>query len=318
MTNKSKIMIIGKNLVSIITVIKKHWPEHIPFLNKSLNQLSEDALNNADSSAEIILKVYSQRIDEIVINYKKTCKVMLEEELFFRRNKEYRFKTLQEVDNYFKDKDNFHKVYYDGLLLSQIIWANHAESNFYLQKVCNNLSPNSLLEIGCGHGLLINQLAKSLSKTNCSAWDINQEAVLNTSKISQIMGLENKVNVSINDFCNYENEKCCSKKFEVIVLFEILEHIENPLKALLQIRNILEKNGKLIVSIPINSPAPDHIVLFEDDKQIDKLALDSQLFVEKKVLIPQTGYDINKAIQKKATITYFGLWSLRNYEQGKS
>lgn len=318
MTNKSKIRIIGKNLVSIITVIKKHWPEHIPFLNKSLNQLSEDVLNNADSSADIILKVYSQRIDEIVINYKKTCKVMLEEELFFRRNKEYRFKTLQEVDNYFNEKDNFHKVYYDGLLLSQVLWANHAESNFYLQKVCNNLSPESLLEIGCGHGLLINQLAKLLSKTSCSAWDINQEAVENTSKMSEIMGLENKVNVSINDFCNYENEKCCSKKFQVIVLFEILEHIENPLKALLQIRNILEKNGKLIVSIPINSPAPDHIVLFEDDKQIDKLALDSQLFVEKKVLIPQTGYDIDNAIQKKATISYFGIWSLRNYEQGES
>ena len=304
----------GQSITSIIETIDKIWPEHIPFINKSLNQLSIEALSNADNSAKIILKVYHKRIEEIIINYKKTCEVILEEELFFRRNKEYRLKTVKEVDKYFNKINFLHNVYYDGLLLSQILWANHAESNSMLQKICKNLNPQSLLEIGCGHGLLINQLAQLLDKTECSAWDINNNAILNTIKMSELLCLRNRIDVSNNDFSDNNVSERISKKFEVVVLFEIIEHLENPKKALISIKNIIKNKGKLIVSIPINSPAPDHIILFKNDKEIDRLAFESGLNVEKRFLIPQTGYNINKALLKKATISYLGVWSVSDHE----
>ena len=43
-----------------------------------------------------------------------------------------------------------------------------------------------------------------------------------------------------------------SGSFDLIILSEVLEHLAEPLKALLEINRVLKKNGSLIVSVPYN------------------------------------------------------------------
>jgi 2-polyprenyl-3-methyl-5-hydroxy-6-metoxy-1,4-benzoquinol methylase len=72
-----------------------------------------------------------------------------------------------------------------------------------------------------------------------------------------------------------------SKKYDTVLLLEVLEHLENPLKALEIIRTIINPTGKLILSVPnpyntdqiasvlhndINIENQNHIAMFGDNE----------------------------------------------------
>ncbi len=43
-------------------------------------------------------------------------------------------------------------------------------------------------------------------------------------------------------------------KYDIVTAFEVIEHLYNPLHMLLQISNILNKNGRLYLSTPVGKP----------------------------------------------------------------
>lgn len=49
---------------------------------------------------------------------------------------------------------------------------------------------------------------------------------------------------------NIEREVKLEKKYDYIVAFEVLEHLKNPLKALINIKKLLKKDGILVFSTP--------------------------------------------------------------------
>jgi hypothetical protein len=57
-------------------------------------------------------------------------------------------------------------------------------------------------------------------------------------------------------------------KSNVIVLGEILEHLEDPLKVLNKVSNHLSSGGLIWITIPINAPAIDHISLFRSKEEV--------------------------------------------------
>ncbi len=49
---------------------------------------------------------------------------------------------------------------------------------------------------------------------------------------------------------NLEKKNNLNKKFDNIIIFNVLEHIHNDFKAIKELKKILNKNGKLIISTP--------------------------------------------------------------------
>tara|TARA_Y100001970_G_scaffold37049_1_gene45708 strand:- start:74 stop:754 length:681 start_codon:yes stop_codon:yes gene_type:complete len=49
---------------------------------------------------------------------------------------------------------------------------------------------------------------------------------------------------------NLEKKNNLNKKFDNIIIFNVLEHIHNDIKAISELKKILKKNGKLIISTP--------------------------------------------------------------------
>ena len=49
---------------------------------------------------------------------------------------------------------------------------------------------------------------------------------------------------------NLEKKNNLNKKFDNIIIFNVLEHIHNDSKAIIELKKILNKNGKLIISTP--------------------------------------------------------------------
>jgi 2-polyprenyl-3-methyl-5-hydroxy-6-metoxy-1,4-benzoquinol methylase len=66
------------------------------------------------------------------------------------------------------------------------------------------------------------------------------------------------------DIFDYEPEL----KYDFITMGEIIEHLENPKELLLKMKNLLTDNGLCFKTIPINSPAIDHIYIFRDQHEI--------------------------------------------------
>jgi len=97
----------------------------------------------------------------------------------------------------------------------------------------------SLLEIGCGRGLLLKKLKRDYLVKGI---DISRSAIKSASKFIE----KNRLKVM-----NIE-ESQINGRYDVILAFDVLEHLKNPKRAIIKIRNSLKKEGVLILSVPNN------------------------------------------------------------------
>lgn len=95
------------------------------------------------------------------------------------------------------------------------------------------------LEVGCAIGAFSKLLKERGFKV--VATDISEYIIEKAKKLQT--GIEFKV-LDIGKGMNPE------EKFDYIFSFEVLEHIKNPKKALLNMKRVLKKNGVLIFSTP--------------------------------------------------------------------
>lgn len=100
--------------------------------------------------------------------------------------------------------------------------------------------PASLLEIGCGSGAFLEKITSVVP--NVEGIDINDEAL----KVCRGKGLNvTRCDISSSDVC-----KLTGKKYEMVVLFEVIEHLDNPGDVFRFIDGILAENGIMIMAMP--------------------------------------------------------------------
>ncbi len=101
----------------------------------------------------------------------------------------------------------------------------------------NNIS---FLDIGCGGGLV----CESISKLGGKITGI--DFVKNNIKVAKKHALKN--NLKINYICKDIEKENYIKKFDIIIMYEVLEHLDNWPKFIKKIKKNLNKNGTLILS----------------------------------------------------------------------
>ena len=99
----------------------------------------------------------------------------------------------------------------------------------------SDLNKISLLDYGCGDGYFLNQVSQKYANFSLSGYDPYSLKKFDTFKL-------------INNLSELKE-----KKFDVICSFETLEHLntEEKKELFFLVKNILKKNGKFIVSVPI-------------------------------------------------------------------
>ena len=64
------------------------------------------------------------------------------------------------------------------------------------------------------------------------------------------------------DICSEHDIKSIEDKYNIILLFEVLEHVSNPFTALQNLRRVISKDGFLYITTPFNfrihGPLPDN------------------------------------------------------------
>ena len=281
------------------------WPEHRDYLKKSYGARSELALSATNLGAEMVLKLASHfdgGLREVCEDYKYVCQdLILEEELYFRRNKEYRLKTFEEANREYYSKKDLMRRYMNGLLLSGIFWLNHANAlEYYLSEFLPKNPENyDHLEVGPGHGLLIYFAAKDPNVGTVRGWDVSPESVAATRRALQTVGVENSVELVCQDLFDAHAE---NGSFDSIVVSEVLEHLEEPLRALKSLKQLLRPGGRIWVNMPVNSPAPDHLYLLRTPEEMLDLMTEAGFEIEQHKFFPMTGVTMERARRHELTI----------------
>ena len=103
-----------------------------------------------------------------------------------------------------------------------------------------NLNNTTVLDIGCGGGLV----SEGLSKIGATVTGIDFiEENINVAKIHA-----KKNNLKINYFVQDFEKETITLKYDVIIILEVLEHLNNWEEFLKKIKLSLKKNGILIIS----------------------------------------------------------------------
>jgi len=93
------------------------------------------------------------------------------------------------------------------------------------------------------------------------------------------------------------------RNYDLIVISEVLEHLEEPSLALRKLARILRPQGRVFINVPINSPSPDHIYLLTRPQEVRDLIEASGLMIESIELFPTQAKSVEKALANKISIS---------------
>ena len=97
-----------------------------------------------------------------------------------------------------------------------------------------------ILDVGCGGGIICEPLARLGAKVT------GIDFAPNNIKAAKIHSKKNKL--KINYIYKDIEKSNLDEKFDIILMFEVLEHLDNWKKTISNIKKNLNKNGKIIIS----------------------------------------------------------------------
>ena len=171
------------------------------------------------------------------------------ERKFISTVEDVEYKVCDECKNhYHNDVKNEYEIKYseniidvDGNKRNLKKERNFKLKNWYgfIPNYLNAKKNLSILDIGCGLGYLLSALNSSHMKFGI---EDSQEA---KNFIKENFKDINIIEKNLDELASMKN------KFDIIILYHVLEHIENPKQLIKSINSILKKNGELILGTPI-------------------------------------------------------------------
>ena len=113
--------------------------------------------------------------------------------------------------------------------------------SYILDQINNrNIRNLKILDVGCGGGIICEPLARLGAKVT------GIDFAPNNITAAKIHSKKNKLKIN---YINKDIEKSkLDEKFDIILMFEVLEHLDNWKKAIKNIKKNLNKNGLIIIS----------------------------------------------------------------------
>jgi len=108
--------------------------------------------------------------------------------------------------------------------------------NWILQRV--SLASTTLLDIGCGSGNFLASLPENMTRIGV---DIDKPSI----------DIANKKNPDISFICSAFENITYDGKIDVMTMFHVLEHLQNPLATLQSLHRLAHSKTKLIIEVPI-------------------------------------------------------------------
>ena len=290
------------NSLSLVENVLDVWPEHAAYLRKSVQARSPAMLDATEQASAVVLKLIDGRARTFAEDYRWTCDRLREEELFFHREGRYRLKSFEEAAAEVYSDSEYMGRYVNGLLLTQPLWFNHvATFEMFLTRVLGGAEkPFDYLEIGPGHGLMVYFAAVSPMARHVEGWDVSDVSLRETGEALRRLSVTRPVALTRVDILEAAKP---SRRYNLIVISEVLEHLERPDRALAFLRSALADDGRIFINVPLNSPSPDHIYLLSSPAEVQRLVENSGLRIETMELYATQGRKIESALANRISVS---------------
>ena len=283
------------------------WPEHEKFVARSFEGRSPAALRVSEQLSSCILRLEDSEaaLDQLCSDYRFLCEdIVLPEEMFFRRHGHYRLSSFDEANKECYANAEFMDRYMNGLLLSDVLWVNHANAfTHFVEDFLPRLSPGSShLEIGPGHGMFLYFAAVDQRVSEVTGWDVSPTSIEKTRAALTKLDVKTKPQLRLQNMFDAEPRQN-DRPFDSVVMSEILEHLEDPGAALTAAARFMRADGLIFVNVPANSPAPDHIFLFNDLDHIAGIVKEAGFDVVDATAFPMVGATLQQAARQQLSVS---------------
>lgn len=281
----------------LVECILEANPSHKPFLDVSLGEMTPELLNELEhylgycASRDVSLAYIAESYNTIVQD-------TFLEQIYFMRNKRYRYSTYAEVaGSVYNDAEYMGKYMY-GLAVTLFFWPAHRALKSFFERTLPGDRSGSYLEIGPGHGFYFMTAIAKTEFTNFVAIDISEKSVAMTRDVieSGYFGTYSNYSVQCKDFLSADVD---GEVFDALVMGEVLEHVEDPGLFLRRIRSVTRADSYIYISTCMNAPAVDHLSLFTSAEELRGIVEDSGLRVADECLIPYPGLSVEETEAKQ-------------------
>lgn len=248
-------------------------------------------------------------IDYVVSAYLKMCADMMRCQVAFLRSGKYPLASAAEADQTVYQSEQEMLSYMVGLGMSQFLWSTHYQIFTAFKTLLAERAPvtKRYLEIGPGHGLLLEQALTTLDRLEeAVAIDLSPTSLGLTRALTEwVLPGEQRLRYLLGDVMQVEP----GGNFDLIIMGEVLEHVEQPHRLLQRLRELLAPGGKLFVSTCANCPAPDHVYQFNRVADIRQMLIESGYAVDRDFALPVEDMAVDAAESALVTINYCAVLS---------
>jgi 2-polyprenyl-3-methyl-5-hydroxy-6-metoxy-1,4-benzoquinol methylase len=146
-------------------------------------------------------------------------------------------KLEQYYDGTFR-KEVHSESYYSKGKLDTVFNSFLPEAKKRVVRVADELEANDdILEIGCSVGYFLFAIADKVKNVYGTEWDSSAVAYINDS-------------IECKNLKVAKNPEDFNRKFDKIFMFHVLEHIEQPIQFLSNLKSLLNENGKIYIEVP--------------------------------------------------------------------
>lgn len=295
------------NLEYIVERISKQNPLHSKKIKKNIKGFDDDYFIRANKflgKYVSLLKKNQQTLDYAIDCYLQMIADVNYESVHFLQTGEYSSNSFDEVNQRVYNNPEVMEYYMHGLVLSQFLWAHHYHILLVFHRLIaeNKENIKHYLEVGGGHGLYISEATQIIGDR--SKFDLVDISPSSLEMARNMIGNE-KVNYVLSDVFEYFPEK----KYDFITMGEVMEHVEDPVRLLKKLHELIDDNGKVFITTPTNAPAIDHIYLFRNSGDIREVIDAAGFKIEKEECIYSENLPAELLEKYKISMMYIALLS---------
>lgn len=197
----------------------------------------------------------------------------------------YLYSTVEEVEKYaYSDpaRELTGPWYMMALYFSQIFWVTHYRVNeFFINDICKHeFETGKVLEIPSGSGIFISNFLSRNPQWIGTGLDLSESSIEFSKKVVKLFKIPSEqLTLVKQDFFLHESEG----NYDLIICGEFLEHLEEPLKALKKLHDLLKDGGKIFLTVAVYAAMIDHIYLYNSAEEVRQQ-------------IAEAGFNINKEL----------------------
>jgi 2-polyprenyl-3-methyl-5-hydroxy-6-metoxy-1,4-benzoquinol methylase len=278
------------------------WPEHRNYIEQRFRNFDPAFEERMEELARLALIDIGDELDIYCSDYRWMCEAFIQEEIYFRRNSEYRLSSFAEAYAEVYSNPQIMSRYVRGILISQLFWEPHARAFDFFRTAFLSGAPDNAryLEVGPGHGLFLYFASAIPSIASLEAWDVSQSSIAQTRRALAKLGVAREIAIVEQDVLKAPSRH---GEFDCAVISEVLEHLEAPDRALQSLHAALRPGGRIFINAPVNSPAPDHIYLWRSTEEFVTFVEAQGFTLERTQFFPVTGATLDSARRKKLSIS---------------